>query len=246
VNTEEYGCMRTVEDTHWWYRGLHTLVIDAVNRWGAENGQIADVGCGTGGMAAKLTDKFVVTGLDYSPEALAFCRERDMERVARADAANIPLADDSVDIVLLLDVLYHGGVPDRGKVLQEAKRILRPGGVIIINVPAYQWLYSSHDVAVHTAHRFTRGEMNTLLKDAGFKILSSSYWNSVLLPAIVACRLVLRWLPERGSDLNPNIPGWINRTLGLILKIERRCIRSVQLPAGLSIFSVAQMPHSAP
>ena len=163
-----------------------------------------------------------------------------MIRLARADAGHLPLSNEVADVALLLDVLYHSDVGDRLGVLEEVRRILRPGGLVLINVPAYQWLYSSHDVAVHTARRFTRGKINGLLREAGFEILSSSYWNSLLLPAIVALRMVRRWLPERGSDLNPDTPGWVNRLLGAVLRVERRWMAWGTLPAGLSIFVVAQ------
>jgi SAM-dependent methyltransferase len=242
VNTEEYGCMRTVEDSHWWYGGLHALVLDACERHAPKPALVADIGCGTGGMAAQLDPALRVIGLDLAQEALVFCQERGMDQLARADAGHLPLSDDAADVALLLDVLYHSDVANRGQVLEEVGRILRPGGLMLINVPAYQWLYSSHDVAVHTARRFTRGEINGLLREAGFEIVSSSYWNSLLLPAIVAFRLVLRWLPDRGSDLNPDTPRWVNRLLGAVLRVERRWMRLASLPAGLSIFVVARAP----
>lgn len=239
MKQEEYACMRAVEDRHWWYAGLHALVLDALRRHGAPGGVVADIGCGTGGMSAKL-DTHPVAGIDLSPEALRISAERGLRRLARADAVHLPLADNVADIALLLDLLYHSAVTDRVGVLKEAYRILRPGGVVLVNVPAYQWLYSSHDVAVHTAHRFTRREINSLLREAGFEMVRSSYWNTVLLPAIVACRLVLRWLPDRGSDLNPNTPGWVNSVLGGVLCAERGVMRVAGLPAGLSIFVVAR------
>ncbi len=244
MNTEEYGCMRAVEDSHWWYGALHALVLDACHRHAPREAALVDVGCGTGGMAVRLDAAYRVTGLDLSAEALAFCKVRGMARIAQADAGHLPLADAGVDGALLLDVLYHSAVDDRAGVLEEMRRILRPGGLVIINVPAYQWLYSSHDVAVHTAHRFTRSEINGLLLDVGFEILSSSYWNSLLLPVIVAVRLMLRWLPDRGSDLNPDTPGWVNRTLGAVLRLERRWMAWGSLPAGLSIFVVARTPKN--
>lgn len=242
MNTEEYACMRAVEDSHWWYGGLHALVTGAVARHLKAGAPVVDVGCGTGGMAARLPTGYPVTGLDLAPEAVAFCRERGMTRLAQADAGQLPVGEGVADGVLLLDVLYHMGVPDRAAVLREAYRILRPGGVVVLNVPAYQWLYSSHDVAVHTAHRFTRGEINGLLREAGFEIVQSTYWNSLLLPAIIACRVARKWLPERGSDLESDTPGWVNGVLGGLLAVERTLMPCCSLPAGLSIFVVARRP----
>ena len=242
MKPEEYACMRAVEDNHWWYRALHRLVLDACARYAPEKAHIVDVGCGTGGMAAHLMENHRVTGLDIAPEAVVFCQQRGMGRLVRADAGRLPVDDGVADVVLLLDVLYHSQVPDRAGVLAEARRIAKPGGIIIINVPAYQWLYSSHDVAVHTAHRFTRGEINRLVKGADLEIATSTYWNSLLLPAIVACRMVFRFLPDRGSDLDPDTPAWINNTLGALMALERSWMNVSNLPAGVSIFIVGRVP----
>lgn len=244
MNTEEYGRMFAVEDTHWWYRALHAHVHAALRGQGTTVRRIADIGCGTGALASQLAEGAMVFGLDGAPEGLAYCRGRGLRRLVRGDAAQVPWKSGSMDTVLLLDLLYHQGVSDPRAVLCEARRILAPGGMLVVNVPAYEWLRSSHDVAVHTGRRFTRRGINGLLNEAGFEIERSSYWNTVLFPAIVAVRLLLRFAPDRGSDLQGGTSPLQNRILGAVMAWERRVMSHVSLPFGLSIFVVARTPRS--
>jgi SAM-dependent methyltransferase len=242
VNTEEYACMRAVEDDHWWYRGLHALAGGALKRYVPKVTRIVDIGCGTGGMAARLPRGSLCAALDYDPGALTFCRERGIVPLLRGDASFLPFADDSFDAALVLDVLYHKNVAEPAQVLREVRRVLAPGGVVVINVPAYQWLYSSHDVAVQTGRRFTRVEINRLLRGAGFEVVESSYWNTALFPAICAVRLVRRWVPPGASDVKAGSQ-MVNRVLGGLLALERVCMRCVSLPFGVSVFIVARRPY---
>lgn len=239
VNTEEYACMRAVEDQHWWYRGLHTLVRQALAVHCPDARHVLDIGCGTGGMATHLPKATVRAGVDYNPEALSFCRQRGLARLVRADAAFLPFADRSADAAMVLDVLYHKNVPDPAQVLREVRRVLVPGGTVVINVPAYQWLYSSHDVAVHTERRFTRGAINALLREAGFEVVASSYWNTLLFPPICAVRLLRRWVPPGTSDVKAGNP-LVNRILTAMLALERTGMKCFSLPFGVSIFVVAR------
>lgn len=240
VNTEEYACMRAVEDTHWWYQGLHALVLRAIARHCPVAARIGDIGCGTGGMAVRLPGRQLVAALDFNLGALTICRERGIGPLLRGDASALPFADAAFDAALMLDVLYHKNVGEPDRVLREIRRVLSPGGVVIINVPAYQWLYSSHDVAVQTGRRFTRGQINRLLREAGFEVVESSYWNTALFPAICAVRLVRRWIPPGASDVKAGSP-LVNGLLGALLALERACTQIIPLPFGVSIFVVARV-----
>jgi SAM-dependent methyltransferase len=231
--------MRAVEDAHWWYRGLHTLVLQALARHAPKSGRIVDIGCGTGGMASRLSGKRLVAALDFNPDALTFCRARGIGPLIRGDGSSLPIAAGCADVALVLDVLYHKNVAEPGQVLSEVRRVLSPGGVVVINVPAYQWLYSSHDVAVQTGRRFTRGQINGLLREAGFDVIESSYWNTALFPAICAVRLLRRWVPPGTSDVKAGNP-IINRLLGGLLGLERSIMTCCSLPFGVSVFVVAR------
>lgn len=239
VNTEEYASMRAVEDTHWWYQGLHALACGALKRHVPKGARMVDIGCGTGGMAARLPPGVLGAALDYNFGALSFCRVRGIGPLLRGDASALPFAEGSFDAALVLDVLYHKNVADPAQVLREVRRVLVPGGVVVINVPAYQWLFSSHDVAVQTGRRFTRSGINGLLREAGFELVESSYWNTALFPAICAVRLVRRWVPPCASDVKAGSP-LVNCVLGGLLTLERACMRGVSLPFGVSVFVVAR------
>jgi len=240
VNTEEYGRMYAAEGTHWWYRGLHAHVRRACARYAPETGRVIDLGCGTGAMAAQLSAGRTVTGVDFAAEGLALSRQRGIGRLVRADVSQVPLADHCADVVLLLDVLYHRNVAEPGVVLREAHRILAPGGCVVLNVPAYGWLRSSHDDAVHTGRRFTRSGILSLVRDAGFEVVLGSYWNSVLFPAIALVRLFRRVLPPSGSDVAESTSPVVNGLLGGVMALERGVMRVCGLPRGVSIFVVAR------
>lgn len=206
---------------------------------------MVDIGCGTGGLAAQLNPNTLSAALDFNPEALEYCRARGVPRLLRGDANCLPFADASAEAVLMLDLLYHKNIAEPQAVLREVRRVLVPGGIVVLNVPAYQWLYSSHDVAVHTGRRFTRGGINGLLRAAGFDVLESSYWNTALFPAICAVRLLRRWVPPGSSDVKAGSP-LINKVLGALLSLERVCMALFGLPFGVSIFVVAIRSSNMP
>ncbi len=235
--------MYRVEDVHWWYRALRALILWA---WKAHaqtpSGRILDIGCGTGANLAMFNGEAVATGVDYSEAALNRCRQRGLTRLARADAGSLPFASDLFDGLLLIDVLYHRDVSNMAGALGEAERVLSPGGVLLANVPAYQWLYSSHDEAIHTGHRFTRSELVSLLRSAGLEPIRTTYWNTILFPAIALLRLWRRRSAHGTSDLAGYTDKPIARLLQGILALERAAIRIGNLPFGLSILAVARKP----
>jgi SAM-dependent methyltransferase len=239
VNRDEYGRMRAVEDVHWWYRGLRALVW---HMWAAQPdkpaGLLLDIGCGTGGTLANAPMRGV--GCDFSSDALRFCRERGQTALTRSDASSLPFRDASFTGALLLDVLYHRAVGDPAKVLREARRVLEPGGLLIVNVPAYEWLRSSHDAAIHTERRFTRAELHALLVSSGFRVEHATYWNTILFPAAAAVRLLRKAATRDTSDLADYESGPVTRLLAGALALERGVLRVMDLPFGLSVIAVAR------
>lgn len=235
--------MYRVEDVHWWYRALRSLIRAAWKTHAqTPSGRILDVGCGTGANLAMFNGEAVATGIDYSEAALDRCRQRGLTRLARADAGSLPFASDSFDGVLMMDVLYHRDVSDMAGALVEAERVLGPGGLLLANVPSYQWLYSSHDEAIHTGRRFTRSELVSLLRSAGLEPIRATYWNTLLFPAIALLRLWRRGTVHEASDLAGYTDNLIAKLLQGILALERAAMRFGNLPFGLSIFAVARKP----
>lgn len=248
MRTEEYGIMFNVEDRHWWYVGLRALLA---RQWcqylPADAARVLDAGCGTGAALDWIVRqeknggrKVSYAGIDASTVAIEFCRKRGHDRTATASLEDLPFPGGTFDAVLSCDVLCNRGVRDKGRALGEVQRVLKPGGFFIVNLPAYQWLYSSHDAAVLTDRRFTRREVETLLRESGFEVLYSTYWNTLLFPAMMLVRLLRKGDSERASDLDAGIDGLSDRFFGGVLTVERALLRMVPLPFGLSILAVAR------
>ncbi|MBN2310052.1 MAG: class I SAM-dependent methyltransferase [Candidatus Hydrogenedentes bacterium] len=233
--------MYRVEDGHWWYAGLRGVLR---HYWGrfvqAGRPRMLDVGCGTGATLSAWADTADCTGVDFSAEALRFCRKRGLERLAAGSASDLPFADESFDAVVSFDVICHRSIPDKIKPLQEMYRILRPGGVLLLNLPAYQWLHSSHDIYVYTDKRFTRREAFAMLRQTGFHPLAASYWNTLLFPPILLTRLWRKLRPPTASDLDTEPSGALNAFFKGVMAVERALMRAAPLPFGLSVFLAAR------
>jgi SAM-dependent methyltransferase len=236
VNPQEYDLMRQVEDQHWWYCALRAQIADALAAH--EPNVVADfldVGCGTGGLLDAFRARAKWTGLDYAPEAIEHCRARSLVALIRGSAESLPIDAEQFDGITCMDLLYHQAIRDPAETLQEFHRVLRPEGLLLINVPAYRWLESAHDHAIHTARRFTREGITDLVSGEGFEVLRARYWNILLFPPIAAVRLLKRNQKPQTSDLKHRPLGPINDLLAALLRIERR----LPAPFGLSIFVVA-------
>lgn len=241
----EYEVMAAVEGEHWWYRGMRALSaawLDQVYR-GRSDLQILDAGCGTGGNGQFLQRYGRVVGLDLAQLALTLGQRRLPGRLMRGSVDALPLRSDCFDLVTSFDVLYHRAVIDEQVALRETMRVLRPGGRLLLRLPAYQWLTSEHDRSVHGRHRYTAGETKAMLATAGLRLERLSYINSLLLPLPVLQRLLERVLPSNdaaASDLELPHP-LVNATLQSALYLEAAWLRAGRrFPGGLSILALAR------
>ncbi|MFO1072727.1 MAG: class I SAM-dependent methyltransferase [Geminicoccaceae bacterium] len=247
----EYATMAGVEQDHWWYRGLRAMLAAA---WAAhvppsrppDLPRLLDVGCGTGANLQAFAQAAQAVGVDMAPAAIDWCRQRGLAATLVGSAAALPFATASFDVVLSCDVLCHRSLPDRARPLREIARVLRPGGILILNLPAFRWLLSPHDHAVQQDHRFTRGEVVQLLGAAGLAPLRVTYWNGLLFPAAVGMRALRRLKGERGSDLAAAKEVGAAPLLERVLGLERRLLERVDLPFGLSVLAVARRAPDAP
>ena len=239
--------MHAVEDRMWWYRGLRTLVAVELaralaRRSGARSvpGPVLDAGCGTGGMLARLGGAVAghaTLGLEYDPVAVGLAAAKSRRPVASGSVNEMPLGDGSLGAYVSLDVLCHGAV-EPARALAEARRCLKPGAIAVFNLPAYDWLLSAHDKRVHNVRRFHRGQVRALLAGHGFRILRSTYWNTLLFPLMILHRLVGR--DDADSDVR-DYPGWLDALFSAALAIERAVISTgLSLPFGGSLLIVAQ------
>jgi SAM-dependent methyltransferase len=240
----EYAAMYRVEDTHWWYTGMRR-VADALlrERFAGRMGtlDILDAGCGTGGTTAHLRAYGRVTGADVSAVALRFARRRPGPALVQASVDALPFRARSFDLVLSNDVLCHL-LADDARAVAEFARVLRPGGVLYLQLPAFDRLRSRHDAAVHTRHRYTAGEVRRLLAGAGLRARRVTYANALLFPAAAAWRLARRGRAADeagGSDVRP-LSAPLNAALRAALGAEVPLIRRRNLPFGLSVIGVAE------
>ncbi|MBK9945469.1 MAG: class I SAM-dependent methyltransferase [Kouleothrix sp.] len=236
----EYAVMAAVEGRHWWYGGMRAIaaaLLDEVYA-GRRDLQVLDAGCGTGGNALFLRRYGNVAGIDLAAEALELGGPRLPGVLARASVLELPFASGSFDLVTSFDVLYHRAVPDERQALAEARRVLRPGGRLLIRLPAYEFLRSKHDRAVHTRRRYTSTAALALIASGGLIVERCSYINSLLFPLPLAQRLLERALPmlEQGqSDLALPAPP-VNELLRWPLAGEAAWLaRGGTFPIGLSI-----------
>lgn len=243
MNLEEYEVMYQVEDHHWWYLGMEQITCRMLDRYLPPNGsalKILDAGCGTGAVMKYLCHYGQVTGFDFSAEALRFSRKRAHTRLTQASVLEIPFASQRFDLIVSFDVICETGVNDE-LALREFGRILKPGGLVMLRLPAYNWLHGKHDVATHVSHRYTRGDIKAKLERNGLTPLRLSYANMFLFPIAVAKRLSERILSpqQTGSDLTLD-PGSLNGVFRSILSAEAPLVSGVGLPFGLTVVALAQ------
>ena len=236
MNPGEYATMYRVEETHWWYRSLRGMIKHCMAAY-PEQGRVLDIGCGTG---ANMQALDIGYGIDFSVAAVQFCRERGLYNTATASATSLPFADESFDAAISCDVLCHNSIREKTQMLRECARVLRPGALLILNLPAYGWLMSTHDVHVGTDRRFRMGEMKALLGAVGLEPVRMTYWNTALFPVAAIVRLWRRIRPPQASDLAAGSGEMANGLLCAVLRMERVLTRVGRLPFGLSLMVLAR------
>jgi len=230
----------TVEERGWWFRALHYNLIRAWRSAAPAPAKplLLDVGCGTGGLLSRLgrdAPEARRFGIDLDRLAAAIALAKSHAHVAVGSTLALPIAPGSLDAVFSADVLCHRGVEPLAA-LQSILPCLKPGGVVILNLPAYPWLLSGHDHAVDNARRFGRREIESLLKAAGYGRIHTHYWNSLLFPLMVLQRVTH---PHGASDV-ALLPAPIERIFHHIAVFEAWLgDRGLRFPFGGSILATA-------
>jgi SAM-dependent methyltransferase len=234
----EYDLMDEAEQNMWWYRALHARLATAL---AGIPGPILDAGCGTGGLLARLGRSDCV-GLEYDARAARRAAAKSGVAIVQGSVNAMPFRDGAFAAIVSADVLCHAAV-DPAAALAELRRVLRPGGMLVLNLPSYQWLLSAHDHRVHNTRRFTAHGARALLANAGFHAVRTRYWNGLLLPLMVVQRKLFARSDNAASDVAPFSP-WLNASLHGITALER-CL-PFPLPAGGSLSVVAKRSDGPP
>ncbi len=236
------------EDWYWWHRARRRIISRLLRRaLSGTNNLILDVGAGTGATSQALREYGRVIAVDVSADAAAIARGRGLD-VARMDAGRLAFPDARFDLVVVLDVIEH--LADDAAAVRELRRVLKPGGVLLVTVPAYKWLWSSHDVANHHFRRYRSGALKRLIVDGGFDVEVCSYvMMSMVLPA--ALYRLFEHLPgrkvaeEEAQIRFTPVPPLMNWALSHVAAWGGYFAGRVWLPFGLSIAAVARRPLDA-
>lgn len=236
-----YKEMYQNELSHAWYEQTRNLALDYLVKFLKKDAKILDAGSGTGGTLHYLKRAgFKNTkGIDSNEIALTFSRKRGIKNVKIGDVNNLGFKNNSFDAIICLDVLYHKGVnPELAA--REFFRVLKKGGVAYVQEPAYDWLKSKHDLAIETERRFTKDKITKMLLEAGFKIEKATYFNLFFFVPIAAKRLKEKFFKDNqtSSDVEKLSP-LLNKSLNIALHLERQIVKKINLPAGLSIVTIA-------
>jgi 2-polyprenyl-3-methyl-5-hydroxy-6-metoxy-1,4-benzoquinol methylase len=231
------------ESTHWWGRTRRELIVHWISKF-PKDVAILDIGCSGG---ALLTDLKAggyrnLYGIDVSENAVALAREHGHQRAQVMDGGNITFDAETFDVVIASDCLEH--LADDKAALDHWFRILKPGGTLIIFVPAFMFLWSEHDVGNHHCKRYSNQQLASLVRMSGFKIQRKGFWNFFLFPGLALLRLFQRLLPNPNKKvyqvLQPQ--AFINNALVSLMRIENKLLEFVDLPIGISTYVVARRP----
>ena len=246
MEIEEYARIAAVEDAHWWYRNTRGLVADllASRLPGDSTQRILDAGCGPGGNGAWLAAYGSVVGVDLSPDALAFVRERRPgTRPVRGSLTALPLGNDSFDLAIAVTVLY--AVDDDAAAVHELARVLRPGGAVVLVEPAFESMRRGHDDVVHGKRRYRRPRLRALAEGAGLRVERATYAYSFLAAPAAALGALDR--VRRSSSSPPDESDVDRRTLDRAFAPlggqERRWLSRHDVPVGTSLLVLATKPR---
>ena len=237
-----------IEERHWWFAGRRRIIGSVLDReLNVVDDRVAlDVGCGTGFMLGFLGRWAEVTGTDADSTAIAYCRKRGYGNVRQLEGESLPFDDEAFDLVSAFDVLEH--IPDDGRMAREMARVLRPGGTMILTVPAYPALWGPQDEISHHCRRYGRGELRLLVSGSGLELQRLTAFNTILFPPIALIRLGRRLAPfkargEARSDFEMTKPGRLNDLLARIFAMEAPLIERMNLPIGVSFLALARKPR---
>ena len=242
MQAHHYPIIYEVEESHWWYVGRRKIIQTFVERicssFDNPNPRILDVGCGTGANLKMLGLYGQAEGVDISEQAVEFCKRRGLGTVKLGAIEDLPFEDQSFDIVTALDVIEH--LDDDAAGLQEMRRVLRPGGTLLLFVPAFMFLWGVQDDVSHHRRRYRLPALRRLLEEGGFEVEKATYANITFFAPVLLVRTFMRWLGIRAAtEYGINIKK-MNTTLSRIFAAERVFLTRGNFPFGVSALCVAR------
>jgi SAM-dependent methyltransferase len=229
------------EDRHWWYRGRRSVLERVVAQLRLPaRARILDAGCGSGRNMVELAHHGTVTGIELSATSVSLARARNAGEVIEGSVLQMPFAAGSFELAASLDVIEH--LEDDLSALRELRRVVAPGGALLVTVPAYQWLWSGHDEINHHHRRYTRRSLLQVAEQAGWELVRTTYFNSLLLPVAIALRGLDRLSSSKTTESSLDLwvpPAPLNWLLERPLALEAALIkRGGRIPAGLSLLAI--------
>jgi len=247
VKPVEYDKLYQVEDRVWWFAAMHANLLLAAQRLALDTLDlpILDAGCGTGGFLSRLADEYCarsIIGLDLDLQACTRAMIKSAQPICAGSIHDLPFANDALAAIFSADVLCHQGV-DELRALHQFHRCLTRNGYLILNLPAYRWMLSRHDLAVSNIRRYTATGIRRLLKAVGFCPVYVSYWNAILLPLMVITRKLIAGDHGVVSDVKL-YPHSVEALCRAVTAFEAALLRrGFRFPFGGSILAIAAKGH---
>ncbi|WP_267394795.1 MULTISPECIES: class I SAM-dependent methyltransferase [unclassified Sphingomonas] len=235
-----YDRMAAHDSTHWWYRARRDILSDYLTRYAAlpKPARILEIGCGTGHNLPMLASFGEVDAIEIDPAARQIASERLGRPVGDAPLPALPgIERGAYDLIAVLDVVEH--IDDDVAALKAMRDCLKPGGKILIAVPAHQWLWSAHDVVNHHHRRYSKASLATAIEAAGLHPRKLTYFNSLLFPLAAAARIAGRLTGRDDSDDSPPAKP-LNTLFETIFRLERHAVGRLPMTPGVSIVTLAE------
>lgn len=241
----EYTTMAEREQDYWWHVGRFAIIEQymglALKGHEPKKPKILNIGAGTGGTIPSLEKFGEVHNADVSDDAIKYLKKRGY-KADKVDSKTLPYKADTFSVVGAFDVLEH--IEHDVEALKEWMRVLKPGGKVVLTVPAYQWLWTQHDISLHHYRRHTKNSIHTKAKHAGLKPVKVSYAIVFSLPLVVGFRHLNKLLRRKVNEETSyvTLPGWMNSMFTALLKLEAKGHKFLSYPAGTSVVAILEKP----
>jgi SAM-dependent methyltransferase len=232
-----------IEENYWWFQARRDMVFRLVQALKlSSNADILEIGCSGGPLLQRLRSVGYtqLTGIDISEAGIAVAQQRGIPNVSCMDGTKLAFPDASFDLVVASDVLEH--IQDEAQALQEWARVLRPGGRLLVFVPAFQFLWGKHDVVNQHFRRYTANQLATVVRGANLKVSRTSYWNVSLFFPTAVVRLFKHLLPKNNAPVTDDlfaVSPLLNKLLSGFIQGENRLLQAINAPIGVSVFTLA-------